>query len=503
MTQVSQIGGDSLVSASFGGLNKPLHLPSQSANRSAFSNDFSCKEVLENNEWKSNGTFTMIPSSYSPWQNILPISRLQQLSLETNHTSSEKWTSLLGIHPAIFFQTMSSPFLNFKSHGNSKPASVHIPNNVDKTDAQCQLVSSTRKYIDSPEKSIQTSDTLNEKLREETESLKPKSSKYEKQNMKNNGTVQERKESLIRKRLSSCQNDTQSNKKKFVKLPNDKTTKDYENLEMDVANILVSDIPIAVVGSNTSKDNNIIISTLDSEHEFEHHSSDNNADIDSDGSTQSEKENCLNKQGKPATVEFTCQQCAVTFKSTEALISHTASHAANNFTFICNVCSQVFRSTTGLQKHVEFHADDEHQYHCSFCFQPFGDKEGLEEHIINLHMSKRPHKCTYCPKAFRDPGSLQKHIRVHTGEKPFQCQVCSKSFAEYSSLRKHFRVHTGEQPYKCKFCPKAFSISGNLQRHILIHTGERPYKCSSCSKAFNNPSHLRRHVKNLHSKLEN
>ena len=459
---------------------------------------------MENSEWESNGAFTMMSPGYPPWQNMLPISRLQQLSLEVNHSDGENWRPLQGIHP-VFFQTvpvLNSPILNFTSshkqnedengqinqpfvllrepHDNHKPTSVNIQNNIDD---QCQLLP-TKLSIPKPDP------PLNEKPGEATQSSKE--------------AIQDKKQPLTRKRSSSWPKHTHSNKKKFVDIPDDKTTNGYENLEMDVANILVSDIPIAVVGSNASKDNTVILPKEYSESEFiKQHSSESAADIDSDGSSQSEKENCLNKQGKSGTVEFTCQQCAVTFKSTEALISHTASHAANNFTFTCNVCAQVFRSTTGLQKHVEFNVDDEHQYHCSFCFQPFGNKESLEEHIINAHMSKRPHKCIYCPKAFRDPGSLQKHIRVHTGEKPFQCQACSKSFAEYSSLRKHFRVHTGEQPYKCKFCPKAFSISGNLQRHVLIHTGERPYKCSDCSKAFNNPSHLRRHVKNLHSKLEN
>jgi uncharacterized Zn-finger protein len=134
-----------------------------------------------------------------------------------------------------------------------------------------------------------------------------------------------------------------------------------------------------------------------------------------------EKENYSKNTVSPNKVVFTCEQCMVTFESTEDLISHTASHKSSNFTFKCNVCTQVFRSTNGLQKHIEFHADHRNSFQCSFCFKPFSDRDGLEEHIIESHMSKRPHKCSYCPKAFRDPGSLQKHIRIHTGERPYKC----------------------------------------------------------------------------------
>ena len=155
--------------------------------------------------------------------------------------------------------------------------------------------------------------------------------------------------------------------------------------------------------------------------DHEKHSSDGGTDSDGPQQFENEKENCAKNLVNPNKVVFTCEQCVVTFETTEDLISHTANHTSNNFAFKCNVCTQVFRSTNGLQKHVEFHADHRNNFRCSFCFKPFPDRDSLEEHIIASHMSKRPHKCSYCPKAFRDPGSLQKHIRIHTGERPYKC----------------------------------------------------------------------------------
>lgn len=502
-----------------GGLNTPFHIPVQTLKSASLHNQFN-SEVWGNNEWKISRGYIMTPCSYPPWQTMLPIARLQQLSLETKQQQiGEKWRSLPGIHTANFptVPISNSPLAGFTFPSISKHVKGDITNYsnqplilpreslsndkpaAEKSTGSEQHHEHATKNVDSGKPKARTAVSPKLRLREILSQRQQSSICEEKKIDANaNYKLQERIDSLsTRKRSTSWPSDTQLNKKKFIdRFQNDNFSQSYENLEMDVANILISDIPIPVVSLNTLKDS----TSLSPGTELDMHSGDT---ADSDGSSQSEKENCSNSKGNQGIVVFTCQQCEITFDSTEDLISHTASHTSNNFIVTCNVCSQVFRSTSGLQKHVEFHADDEHQHHCSFCFQPFIDKDGLEEHVINSHMSKRPHKCTYCPKAFRDPGSLQKHIRVHTGEKPFQCEACNKSFAEYSSLRKHFRVHTGEQPYKCKFCPKAFSISGNLQRHILIHTGERPYKCSDCSKAFNNPSHLRRHIKNLHSKLEN
>ena len=146
------------------------------------------------------------------------------------------------------------------------------------------------------------------------------------------------------------------------------------------------------------------------------------ADSDTSLHLENEKENYSKNLTGLNKVVFTCQQCVVSFDSTQDLLSHTASHANTNFTLKCNVCTQVFRSTNGLQKHIEFHVDHRNNFQCSFCFKPFPDRDSLEEHIIGSHMSKRPHKCSYCPKAFRDPGSLQKHVRIHTGERPYKCK---------------------------------------------------------------------------------
>lgn len=526
-------------------------------------NQSSFHGVHQNNEWKVGRHYPMYPSGYHlPAQNLLPIAGLKQLSI--GKTTQNKWANARSAYSPqipIVPQVLSNPYValaSAKPHiSATSSVAEHIQRanqdlastNVSQFSTTAIQTTGSQGYHQSVIENCSNFGYLIENLtRQErsTVNLKsPASSPAVKQlsfqdshtNFSEINGMQEQQDfSQARKRSSSWPSGSVRSKKKLKngQTQDDQIIEEYKNLEMDVANILISDIPFPVISRSLSDANKstvlrrgglesfVKVSPLGrgvvtepdtqvnrsnawgtgiekhnvQEHKFSEGSggtqklneqanrsplgsgsisepnvgenmstvmsgtmpgiskqvnmplvenvvmpeSNNRANTpqgrsmgmeperkSSDGDTnaslqfENEKENYTKNLVNSNKVVFTCQQCVVSFETTEDLVSHTASHTNNNFTFKCNVCTQVFRSTNGLQKHVEFHEDHRNNLLCSFCFKPFRDRDSLEEHIIASHMSKRPHKCSYCPKAFRDPGSLQKHIRIHTGERPYKC----------------------------------------------------------------------------------
>ncbi|XP_023598532.1 zinc finger protein 343-like isoform X7 [Trichechus manatus latirostris] len=129
---------------------------------------------------------------------------------------------------------------------------------------------------------------------------------------------------------------------------------------------------------------------------------------------------------------------------------------------------------------------------CSECGRGFHQKSLLFMHQ-RTHSVEQPYVCSECGRGFTQKSVLFMHQRTHSGQKPHVCKECGRELSNKSSLIRHQRTHSGEKPYMCLECGQGFNRKSHLIRHQRTHSGEKPFMCLECGRGFNHKSNLITH----------
>lgn len=202
---------------------------------------------------------------------------------------------------------------------------------------------------------------------------------------------------------------------------------------------------------------------------------------------------------------FPCKICFQTFKTFAELKVHRKSHPKER-TFMCDVCSRCFKSNSDLKIHFHrVHASK--QIACSHpdCEKTFGSKYLMGQHVKMTHSREksRGFVCDFCGEIKKYKQNLKEHIvRVHLKNSKIyskECPFCLKWFKANSHYTEHVRRHTGEKNHKCDVCKTSFVTAFGLKKHKYSHTNTRPYNCKLCKTGYYHISYLRDHYKRVHN----
>lgn len=240
---------------------------------------------------------------------------------------------------------------------------------------------------------------------------------------------------------------------------------------------------------------------------------------------------CFNKNAQ----FLQCEVCEITFKTTEQVNEHRASHHPAHIA-TCEVCKNIihrdkysihlqlhresynrriekknkkvectecgkFISKSYLKRHTEMHSTDEKRFKkCTMC-----DKHirvlYLSDHIKRKHTQHKPTeeksilklKCPVCSRIFKD-STYESHVASHAlSRKKYVCEECGRECSSPSSFATHILTHKEEYKYKCQFCPYRGKHLALLKIHVRTHTKDYLYKCTTCAASFSTKSNLSAH----------
>ncbi|XP_023598519.1 zinc finger protein 343-like isoform X3 [Trichechus manatus latirostris] len=134
----------------------------------------------------------------------------------------------------------------------------------------------------------------------------------------------------------------------------------------------------------------------------------------------------------------------------------------------------------------------EKPYICSECGRGFHQKSLFLMHW-RTHSVEQPYMCSECGQGFSQKSVFLIHQRTHSGQKPHVCKECGRGFSCKSNLIGHQRTHSGQKPHVCKECGRGFSCKSNLIGHQRTHSGQKPHVCKECGRGFSIKSNLIRH----------
>lgn len=196
----------------------------------------------------------------------------------------------------------------------------------------------------------------------------------------------------------------------------------------------------------------------------------------------------------------TCRHCCKTFPGRGRLVEHVRSDHPD-VEFRCELCGASFRSSTALRMHREVHATGR-SHACRFCGENFQGRLLLIVHMRKTHIRYR---CRQCGKAFVHRTSLQKHSEVHRPDKIHKCRHCDKAFANELNRTCHERrCHDDDRRPRCATCQRTFASGSSLKRHMETHLTKRDsYKCRYCARIFAGVLFLRDHerIRHTHRKI--
>ena len=114
--------------------------------------------------------------------------------------------------------------------------------------------------------------------------------------------------------------------------------------------------------------------------------------------------------------------------------------------YVCTICGFTTKSHSnkGLERHMVTHSD-ERPYKCNQCDLTFKSTDTMISHKTEVHVATRNHECSYCKKKFKKPFALKRHLDIHIGNYRAQCEICDKRFVQLDNYKLHMRKKH-EQP---------------------------------------------------------
>ena len=197
---------------------------------------------------------------------------------------------------------------------------------------------------------------------------------------------------------------------------------------------------------------------------------------------------------------YKCKECDEKFYYSQKVWTHwKVIHRPQDFLkHVCNICNKRFLQLKLLEKHSESHSDILHP--CSFCGKVFNTNFGRIGHE-KLHTAKEV-ICTDCGKIFSNKYNHQLHFRVvHLKKiKTEECEHCGKMI-NVRSVTKHRQTHDKERKksYVCTWCGSSFWEEQGLKHHIqTVHTKENRFQCPFCEKFLSSKEKFKLHSKRMH-----
>ncbi|KAG2075860.1 hypothetical protein BDR04DRAFT_1090613 [Suillus decipiens] len=166
-----------------------------------------------------------------------------------------------------------------------------------------------------------------------------------------------------------------------------------------------------------------------------------------------------------------CNQCYLSFRSTQALFAHWRDEDDHPF---CEDCDRLFLTFTGLDQHMQnaaVHRGDSEGYEYPFESDDDDDDDDDEEEEDDDEEEEEEDDdddellCVGCNQWHIDLASLYHHLAVNS--KHNWCFACSRDFATPTSLDQHLSssVHRGLD-FECPLCPKRFKTPSSIALHI-------------------------------------
>jgi len=257
-------------------------------------------------------------------------------------------------------------------------------------------------------------------------------------------------------------------------------------------------------------------------------------------------------------IEIPCENCELSFKSSEALKKHKTDTGKS---FKCQKCCLQFSTLCYLRGHMNSGCLDREgvkkelqkpkvrkkSYYKSkedkifFCSTEAKDEVNIssqypEDGFVREKTPEKPEgatieeiedfNCHLCPKVFKSQNSLKFHIYNHK-HRPFTCHLCpttkivmlrSQKELDYHIERKHTKIkcdypdcdyiniktkmrehvnskHLKIRKFKCDHCDYNGTTGAHLRRHMSVHTNEKRFKCQWCDYRSNQRPNTTNHEK--------
>ena len=161
-----------------------------------------------------------------------------------------------------------------------------------------------------------------------------------------------------------------------------------------------------------------------------------------------------------------CQHCGQSFRSLDALVTHSRSHYSRR-PLHCKTCTKAFPSSGLLDAHRCRGAKRQTVLasQCEQCHVEFSTAAGLARHA-RTH-AKKPRGC----RSKKQPSKKVPSDRVCRPS--HVCDVCSATCSTAQKLRQHKRAeHKEQRKFSCGLCGKELCNMQTLTAHERTHTGK-------------------------------
>ncbi|CAK6956023.1 LOW QUALITY PROTEIN: hypermethylated in cancer 2 protein-like [Scomber scombrus] len=146
--------------------------------------------------------------------------------------------------------------------------------------------------------------------------------------------------------------------------------------------------------------------------------------------------------------------------------------------YMCIPCGKGFPSSEQLIAHVESHAAEE-------LVEAAEERSLIKVDVEDPDMRPASHVCSVCSRSYMDAALLRQHERSHRLSRPVSCDVCGKQFTQRGTMTRHRRSHLALKPFACDECGMRFTRQYRKMEHMRIHTREKPYQlCVTADNHF-------------------